>query len=110
MKIAQEIGTGEIGWAPSTSKIDLLIAAGFAFADLPIECDCHLASSAEYRAGSKRSEFGSQLVVTYLNSRNYKVWRCAQSGANLSPPKSLLTEKNTGNLRILSPQKRTSAL
>jgi hypothetical protein len=45
-RIPQEIGTDETGWAPSTSKIDLLIAAGFAFADLPIECDCHLASSA----------------------------------------------------------------
>jgi hypothetical protein len=45
-RIPQEIRTGEIGWAPSTSKIDLLIAAGFTFADLPIECDCHVASSA----------------------------------------------------------------
>jgi hypothetical protein len=45
-RIPQEIGTGEIGGAPSTSKIDLLIAAGFAFADLPVECDCHFASSA----------------------------------------------------------------
>ena len=27
-------------------------------------------------------------------------WRCVQSGANLSPPNSLLTGKNTGNLPV----------
>jgi hypothetical protein len=28
------------------TKINFLVAASFALADLPIECDCHIASSA----------------------------------------------------------------
>ena len=32
------------GAAPTT-EIDLLIAPGFAFANPPIECDCHIAST-----------------------------------------------------------------
>ena len=44
-RVTQEIGAGEIGWAP-TSEIDFLIAPVFSFADLAIESDCHLASSA----------------------------------------------------------------
>jgi len=44
-RVPQEIGTSEIGWAAPTTQIDLLIAPGFAFADLAIECDCHIASS-----------------------------------------------------------------
>lgn len=31
-------------------------------------------------------------------------WRCAQSGANRSPSNSLLTGKNTGNLRNFAPK------
>ena len=45
-RVPQEIGTGEIGGAAPTTEIDLLIAPSFAFADLPIECDCHIASGA----------------------------------------------------------------
>ena len=37
-------------------------------------------------------------------------WRCAQSSANLSPLNSLLTGKNTGNLRDFDPKNRTAAL
>src|SRR5262249_33294211 len=44
-RVPQEIGTSEVGGAAPTTEIDLLIAPGFAFADLAIECDCHLASS-----------------------------------------------------------------
>jgi hypothetical protein len=44
-RIPQEIGTGEIGRSAPTSKIDFLIAPSLAFADLPIECDCHIAST-----------------------------------------------------------------
>ena len=36
----------EIGGAALATEIDLLIAPGFAFADLAIECDCHIVSSA----------------------------------------------------------------
>jgi hypothetical protein len=45
-RVAQEVGTGEIGWATPTSEIDLLVAPSLAFADLAVECDCHIASSA----------------------------------------------------------------
>jgi hypothetical protein len=41
-RVPQKIGTSEIGWAAPTTEIDFLIAAGFAFADLTIECDCHV--------------------------------------------------------------------
>jgi chorismate mutase len=41
----QKIGTSEAGGAPPATEIDLLKAPGFAFADLAMECDCHLASS-----------------------------------------------------------------
>jgi hypothetical protein len=44
-RVPQEIWTGEVGGAAPTTEIDLLIAPGFAFADLAIECDCYLASS-----------------------------------------------------------------
>ncbi len=44
-RIPQEIGTGEIGRSASTTEIDLLIPPSFALADLPIECDCHIAAS-----------------------------------------------------------------
>jgi hypothetical protein len=42
----QEVGAGEIGGQAPTPEVDLLIAPSFAFADLPLECDCHIASSA----------------------------------------------------------------
>jgi hypothetical protein len=45
-RIPQEVRTSEIGGAAPTSEIDLLIAPSLAFADLPVECDCHIASSA----------------------------------------------------------------
>jgi hypothetical protein len=45
-RIAQEIGTGEVGWATPTSEIDLLVAPSFAFANLALQCDCHIASNA----------------------------------------------------------------
>jgi hypothetical protein len=38
-RVVQEIGTCEIGGAPPTSEVDLLIARGFAFAHLATECD-----------------------------------------------------------------------
>ena len=44
-----------------TSKIDLLVPPCLAFADLSIECDCHIASSAKSRAGSKM--IGRPLVL-----------------------------------------------
>lgn len=44
-RLPQEIGTGEIGEAAPAPEMDLLVAASFAFADLPIECDCHIAST-----------------------------------------------------------------
>jgi len=44
-RIPQEVRTTEIGGAAPTSEIDLLIAPGFAFADLAIECDCPIAST-----------------------------------------------------------------
>jgi len=55
-RVPQEVGTGEIGGAAPTSEIDFLIAPSLAFADLAIECDCHLASKGKYRAGSKMIE------------------------------------------------------
>lgn len=45
-RIPQEVGTGEIGRSAPASKIDLLVPPCLAFADLSIECDCHIASSA----------------------------------------------------------------
>ena len=48
-----EKGTGEIGRSAPSSKVDLLVPPSLAFADLPIECDCHIASSAKYRALSQ---------------------------------------------------------
>jgi len=45
-RVAQKVGTGEIGGAAPTTEIDLLIAPSIAFADLAIECDCHIAYSA----------------------------------------------------------------
>jgi hypothetical protein len=45
-RIAQEVGTREIGGAAPTSEIDLLVAPSLAFADLAIECDCNIASNA----------------------------------------------------------------
>jgi hypothetical protein len=44
-RIPQEVRTGEIGGAAPTTEIDLLMAPSLAFADLAIECDCHVASS-----------------------------------------------------------------
>jgi hypothetical protein len=50
-RVPQKIGTSEIGGAAPTSEIDLLIAPSvgshvlFAFADLAVECDCHIAST-----------------------------------------------------------------
>src|SRR5579871_1007342 len=43
-RVPQKIGTGEIGGTAPTSEIDLLIAPSLAFADLAVECDCHIAS------------------------------------------------------------------
>jgi len=44
-RVPQEVGTGEIGRSTPAPKIDLLVAPSLAFADLPIECDCHIAST-----------------------------------------------------------------
>jgi len=44
-RVPKEVGTCEIGGAAPTTEIDLLLAPGFALADLAIECDCHFASS-----------------------------------------------------------------
>jgi hypothetical protein len=44
-RIPQEIGTGKVGGSAPLTQIDLLIAPSLAFADLAIECDCHLASN-----------------------------------------------------------------
>ena len=43
---AAQIAQFVIGGAAPPTKIDFLIAPSFAFADLPIECDCHIASNA----------------------------------------------------------------
>ena len=37
-RVPQEVGTAEIGGSAPTTEVDLLIAPGFAFADLAIEC------------------------------------------------------------------------
>lgn len=44
-RIPQEVGTGEVGRSAPTSEVNLLVAPGFAFSDLAIECDCHIAST-----------------------------------------------------------------
>jgi hypothetical protein len=45
-RIPQEIRTGEIRRSAPTSEIDFLVPPSFAPANLPIKCDCHIASSA----------------------------------------------------------------
>lgn len=45
-RIPQEVGTPEIGRSAPAPEFDLLVAARLAFANLPVECDCHIASSA----------------------------------------------------------------
>jgi hypothetical protein len=44
-RVPQEVGTCEIGGSAPAPEIDFLVAASLAFADLPVECDCHIASS-----------------------------------------------------------------
>jgi hypothetical protein len=55
-RVSEEILTGEIGWAAPLTEVDLVIAPGFAFAGLAIECNYHLATSAYYCGASKMLE------------------------------------------------------